>query len=37
MRKYFEKEGTIAKWEGSSWAKKRAAVAKRKTLGDFER
>ncbi|KAF8605564.1 60S ribosomal protein L14 [Ceratobasidium sp. AG-I] len=37
VRKYFEKEGTLAKWEGSSWAKKRASVSKRKTLGDFER
>ncbi|KAH7922917.1 60S ribosomal protein L14, partial [Leucogyrophana mollusca] len=37
IRKQLEKEGTIAKWENSSWAKKRAAVEKRRSLNDFER
>jgi large subunit ribosomal protein L14e len=37
VKKYFEKEGVAEKWESSSWAKKRAAFAKRRTLSDFER
>ncbi|KAG8699253.1 hypothetical protein FRC11_013813, partial [Ceratobasidium sp. 423] len=37
VKKYVEKTDIVAKWDASSWAKKRAAVAKRKTLGDFER
>lgn len=37
MKKYFEKSDVAAKWEASGWAKKRAAVAKRRTLNDFER
>jgi large subunit ribosomal protein L14e len=37
VRKFFEKEGVVEKWENSTWAKKRAALAKRKTLNDFER
>jgi large subunit ribosomal protein L14e len=32
-----EKAGTVAKWEQSAWAKKRAAIASRRSLGDFER
>jgi large subunit ribosomal protein L14e len=37
VRKHFEKEGVSGKWEDSSWAKKRAALAKRRNLNDFER
>ncbi|KAF9239315.1 ribosomal protein L14-domain-containing protein [Melanogaster broomeanus] len=37
IRKQLEKEDTVGKWENSSWAKKRAAVEKRRTLSDFGR
>ncbi|OCH86308.1 60S ribosomal protein L14 [Obba rivulosa] len=37
IRKQLEKEGTVAKWEASSWAQKRAAIAKRRSLNDFAR
>ncbi|KAG8679157.1 hypothetical protein FRC08_017166 [Ceratobasidium sp. 394] len=37
VRKYTEKSEVVAKWEKSSWAKKRAGAAKRRTLGDFDR
>jgi large subunit ribosomal protein L14e len=37
VRKHFEKDDVANKWESSSWAKKRAALAKRKTLNDFDR
>ncbi|KAB5590596.1 60S ribosomal protein L14 [Ceratobasidium theobromae] len=37
VKKYFEESDVAAKWEASGWAKKRAAVAKRRTLNDFER
>jgi len=37
VRKYFEKSGVQAKWEASSWAKRRAAVKARAGLSDFER
>jgi len=37
VRKYFEKSGVQAKWEASSWAKRRAAVKARSELSDFER
>lgn len=37
VKKFFEKDGVVEKWESSSWAKKRAALAKRKSLNDFER
>ncbi|KAH0831016.1 ribosomal protein L14-domain-containing protein [Lanmaoa asiatica] len=37
IRKQLEKEGTIAKWENSAWAKKRAAIQKRRSLNDFAR
>ncbi|KAG7096391.1 hypothetical protein E1B28_003834 [Marasmius oreades] len=37
IRKHLEKEATLAKWESSSWAKKRAAIEKRRTLNDFGR
>ncbi|KAL4079371.1 60S ribosomal protein L14 [Scleroderma citrinum] len=37
IRRQLEKEGIIAKWESSSWAKKRAAIEKRRSLNDFQR
>ncbi|EPQ53804.1 60S ribosomal protein L14, partial [Gloeophyllum trabeum ATCC 11539] len=37
IRKQLEKEATLDKWANSAWAKKRAAVQKRRTLSDFER
>ncbi|KAG8705991.1 hypothetical protein FRC09_002640 [Ceratobasidium sp. 395] len=37
VKKYIEKSDVVTKWENSSWAKKRAAVAKRRTLSDFDR
>jgi large subunit ribosomal protein L14e len=37
IKRKLEKAGTLEKWEKSSWAQKRAAVQKRRTLGDFER
>jgi len=37
VRKHFEKDGVAQKWETSAWAKRRAALAKRKTLNDFDR
>ncbi|KAI0938334.1 hypothetical protein AcW1_001914 [Taiwanofungus camphoratus] len=37
IRKHLEKEGTVEKWNKSSWAQKRAAVEKRRSLNDFER
>jgi large subunit ribosomal protein L14e len=37
VRKYFEKEIISEKWESSAWAKKRAALATRGTMNDFER
>jgi len=37
IRKQLEKEGTIEKWNKSSWAQKRAAIEKRRSLNDFER
>jgi large subunit ribosomal protein L14e len=37
VKKYVEKADVVTKWESSSWAKKRAATAKRRTLTDFER
>ena len=37
IRKQLEKEGTIEKWQKSSWAQKREAIAKRRSLNDFER
>ena len=32
-----EKAGTVAKWESSAWAQKRAKVVSRKALTDFDR
>ena len=37
MKKYVEEADVVTKWESSSWARKRAATAKRRTLTDFER
>ena len=37
IRKHLEKDGTVEKWQKSSWAQKRAAIAKRRSLNDFER
>jgi len=37
VKKHFEKEGVTEKWESSAWAKRRAALAKRRTLNDFDR
>ena len=37
VRKYLEKEGTVEKWQKSSWSQKREAIAKRRSLNDFER
>jgi len=37
IKKHLEKEDTVKKWENSGWAKKRAMIAKRRTLNDFER
>jgi len=37
VKKYVEKGDIVSKWELSAWGKKRAAVAKRRTLTDFER
>ena len=37
IRKQLEKEGTVEKWQKSSWAQKREAIAKRRSLNDFER
>lgn len=37
IKKHLEKEGTLTKWNNSEWAKKRAAVEKRRSLNDFAR
>ncbi|KAJ4485397.1 translation protein SH3-like domain-containing protein [Lentinula aciculospora] len=37
IKKQLEKEGTVTKWNNSEWAKKRAAVEKRRGLNDFAR
>ncbi|CAE6439079.1 unnamed protein product [Rhizoctonia solani] len=37
VKKYVEKTDIVAKWDASSWAKKRASASKRRALGDFER
>ena len=37
IRKQLEKEGTVEKWQKSAWAQKREAIAKRRSLNDFER
>eukprot|EP00940_MAST-03C_sp_MAST-3C-sp2_P001187 g1187.t1 len=37
LKKAWESEDVMAKWEKTSWAKKRAAKAKRASLSDFDR
>ncbi|OSD04100.1 60S ribosomal protein L14 [Trametes coccinea BRFM310] len=37
IRKHLEKDGTVEKWQKSSWAQKREAIAKRRSLNDFQR
>jgi Ribosomal protein L14. len=37
IKKQLEKEATVEKWEKSSWAQKRAATEKRRSLNDFGR
>ncbi|KAH8089904.1 60S ribosomal protein L14 [Cristinia sonorae] len=37
VKKQIEAEQIVEKWNKSSWAQKRAAVAKRRSLTDFER
>ncbi|EKM56289.1 uncharacterized protein PHACADRAFT_253337 [Phanerochaete carnosa HHB-10118-sp] len=37
IRKQLEKEGIVEKWEKSSFAQRRTAVAKRRSLTDFQR
>jgi large subunit ribosomal protein L14e len=37
IKKQLESEGTVAKWEQSAWAQKRAAIERRRLLNDFGR
>jgi large subunit ribosomal protein L14e len=37
VKKHLEKEAVVEKWNKSSWAQKRAAVEKRRSLNDFAR
>ena len=37
VKKYLEEEGTVEKWDKSSWAQKRANVQKRRKMNDFGR
>ncbi|KAF8958886.1 ribosomal protein L14-domain-containing protein [Flammula alnicola] len=37
VKKQLEKEAIVEKWSKSSWAQKRAAVEKRRSLNDFAR
>ncbi|KAI0826301.1 60S ribosomal protein L14 [Irpex lacteus] len=37
VKKQVEAEGIVEKWEKSSWAQKRAATEKRRSLTDFQR
>jgi len=37
LKKQLEKEEIVEKWNKSSWAQKRAAVAKRRSQSDFAR
>ncbi|KAF7312121.1 60S ribosomal protein [Mycena indigotica] len=37
IKKQLEKEAVVEKWDKSSWAQKRAAQDKRRSLNDFER
>ena len=35
VKKYLEKESIVEKWNKASWAQKRAAVERRRSLDDF--
>lgn len=37
VKKHIEAEAIVEKWQKSSWAQKRAAIEKRRTLNDFGR
>ncbi|KAL4252745.1 ribosomal protein eL14 family protein [Abortiporus biennis] len=37
VKKQIEAEAIVEKWNKSAWAQKRAAIAKRRSLTDFER
>ncbi|PSS18881.1 hypothetical protein PHLCEN_2v3196 [Hermanssonia centrifuga] len=37
VKKQVEAEAIVEKWEKSSWAQKRAAIEKRRSLNDFQR
>ncbi|KAF7330316.1 60S ribosomal protein [Mycena venus] len=37
IKKHVEKEAIVEKWDKSSWAQKRAAMEKRRSLNDFGR
>jgi large subunit ribosomal protein L14e len=37
VKKKFEAQGLLEKWNYSAWAKKREAIEKRRKLNDFER
>ncbi|KAF9460258.1 ribosomal protein L14-domain-containing protein, partial [Collybia nuda] len=37
VKKHIEKEAIVEKWDKSSWAQKRAATEKRRSLNDFGR
>jgi large subunit ribosomal protein L14e len=37
IKKQLDKEATVTRWERSSWAVKRAAIEKRRSLNDFQR
>jgi large subunit ribosomal protein L14e len=37
VKKLIEKEAIVEKWDKSSWAQKRAATEKRRSLNDFGR
>ncbi|CAL1708413.1 unnamed protein product [Somion occarium] len=37
VRKNIEADGIVEKWNKSSWAQRRAAIEKRRSLNDFER
>ena len=37
IKKFVEKQEIVAKWEKSSWAKRRAQVQARRALSDFDR
>ncbi|KAF8904055.1 ribosomal protein L14-domain-containing protein [Gymnopilus junonius] len=37
VKKFIEKESIVERWNQSAWAKKRAAISKRRSLNDFGR